>query len=192
MAASTMEECDRILDMINTMLVISRTEAGVQTLHWQSVDMAGLVQDAGQLFETTARDKALALSIRADDSCRINGDASMLQRMVANLLDNAIRYTARGGRVAVAVQPAPTGGIELTVQDSGVGIAPEDLPRIFDRFFRCDPSRSQSGTGLGLSLAQAVAQAHGGAITVASEPGRGSTFRVVLPSNDDKERGKTT
>jgi len=144
------------------------------------------VQDAGRLFETIARDKDLHLSVTAGEPSFINGDARMLQRMVANLLDNAIRYTPQGGRIDITVQPATGGGVAVVFQDTGIGIRAADLPRIFDRFFRCDPSRSESGTGLGLSLAQAVAMAHGGEITVQSEPGQGSTFQVLLPRNGDK------
>jgi signal transduction histidine kinase len=186
MAASTIEECDRLLEMINTMLVISRTEAGVLKIAWQSVDMAGLVQDAGRLFETTARDNDLHLTITAEGPITIHGDARMLQRMIANLLDNAIRYTLPGGHITVAVQDHSPEGVVVTFQDDGIGIPPEDIPRIFERFYRCDPSRSQSGTGLGLSLAQAVAQAHGGKITVCSAPNEGSTFQVILPCNKGK------
>jgi heavy metal sensor kinase len=186
MAASTIEECDRLLEMINTMLVISRTEAGVLKIAWQPVDMAGLVQDAGRLFETTARDNDLHLTITAEGPITIHGDARMLQRMIANLLDNAIRYTLPGGHITVAVQDHSPEGVVVTFQDDGIGIPPEDIPRIFERFYRCDPSRSQSGTGLGLSLAQAVAQAHGGKITVCSAPNEGSTFQVILPRNRAK------
>jgi len=186
MAASTIEECDRLLDMINTMLVISRAQAGVQALQWQRIDIVGLVRDAGRLFETTARDNDLTVSITATGSCPINGDERMLQRLVANLLDNAIRYTPRGGRIDIALQPMSSGDVEMVFQDTGIGIAAEDLPRIFERFYRCDPSRSASGTGLGLSLAQAIVQAHGGRITARSEVGQGSTFTLRLLRNADK------
>ena len=158
----------------------------MQALQWQRIDMAGLAQDAGRLFETSARDKDLHLSVTAGAPCFINGDARMLQRMVANLLDNAIRYTPQGGHIDITVRPAPGDDVLVIFQDTGIGIREADLPRIFDRFFRCDPSRSASGTGLGLSLAQAVAMAHGGEITVQSEPGQGSTFQVLLPRNGDK------
>ena len=188
MTASTIEECDRLLDMINTMLVISRTEAGVQELQWQPVDMTGLVRNAAHLFETMARDNALALTVNAEESQIVQGDARMLQRLIANLLDNAIRYTPSGGRVAIALQNHSSGDLEVSIQDSGIGIGEADIPRIFERFYRCDPSRSQSGTGLGLSLAQAVAQVHGGRIAVESVPGQGSVFRVRLPRNLDKGR----
>jgi heavy metal sensor kinase len=192
MAASTIEECDRLLDMINTMLVISRAEAGVQVLQWQRIDIVGILRDAGRLFETTARDKDLQVSITASGAHHIVGDERMLQRMVANLLDNAIRYTPRGGRIDVAVQPLPSGDMEMVFQDTGIGIRGEDLPRIFERFYRCDPSRSASGTGLGLSLAQAIVQAHGGKITARSAVGQGSTFSVRLPRNGDKMKAGPT
>jgi signal transduction histidine kinase len=168
------------------MLVISRAEAGVEQLDWQPIDLAGLVRDAGGLFETTARDKHLQLSVAAGEPQRIIGDARMLQRMVANLLDNAIRYTPSGGRIHIAVEEEPAGDVAIIFQDSGVGIRTDDLARIFERFYRCDPSRSQTGTGLGLSLAQAVAHAHGGEIAVSSTLQKGSTFRVTLPRNADK------
>ena len=183
MAASTIEECDRLLDMINTMLMISRTEAGVQELDRRAIDAVALVQDAVRLFETTAKDKGLGIAVTADAAPTLLGDARMLQRMVANLLDNAIRYTPAGGRIDVAVEAAPPDHVRLVFTDTGIGIQADDIPRIFERFYRCDPSRSQAGTGLGLSLARAVAQVHGGTITVDSKPGEGSTFSVWLPRN---------
>jgi signal transduction histidine kinase len=104
----------------------------------------------------------------------------MLQRMVANLLDNAIRYTPAGGAIEAQLR-CGGGTATLAVRDSGIGIAPLDLPHIFDRFFRCDPSRSDTGAGLGLSLVRAVCQAHGGRVAVESAPGQGSRFTVTLP-----------
>ena len=188
MAASTIEECDRLLDMINTMLMISRTEAGVQELDRQAIDAGDLVQDAVRLFETTARDKDLSIAVNAAAGQPLVGDPRMLQRMVANLLDNAIRYTPAGGRIAVAVEALPPGHVRLVFTDTGIGIREAEIPRIFGRFYRCDPSRSASGTGLGLSLARAVAQAHGGSITVQSAPGQGSTFSVLLPQTPEEVR----
>ncbi|MGE5238484.1 MAG: sensor histidine kinase [Chloroflexota bacterium] len=180
MAASTIEECDRLLDMINTMLVISKTEAGVHVLRREDVDAARLARDACDLFGPAAEDKGLALTCETPPECPMVGDSRLIQRMLANLLDNAIKYTPSGGAVHVTVS-AVTGGVTISVKDTGIGIAPNDLPRIFDRFYRCDRSRSQPGIGLGLSLARAVARAHHGDITVASSLERGSTFTVTLP-----------
>jgi signal transduction histidine kinase len=117
------------------------------------------------------------------ERCAISGDARMVQRLIANLIDNALKYTPAGGSVDIAVSPNAGGGTVITVQDTGIGISPEDLPRIFERFYRCDQSRSVAGTGLGLSLARAIARAHGGEITVTSRPGAGSVFRVTLPGS---------
>ena len=105
----------------------------------------------------------------------------MIQRMLTNLVDNAIKYTPGGGRVTVSVRGDSDGAVVLSVSDTGPGIPEEDHERIFERFYRGDQSRSEPGTGLGLSLARAIARAHGGDITVESRPMEGSTFRVSLP-----------
>lgn len=178
MAASTIEECDRLLDMITTMLAISRTEAGVDQPQLAALDLAGVARDACELFRPIAEDTGVALTIEAPQACRIQGDNRMIQRLLANLLDNALKYTPAGGRVTVAVAAAPGAACRLSVRDSGMGIQPADLPHVFERFYRCDQSRSLSGAGLGLSLARAIARAHGTDIEVASMPAAGSTFSV--------------
>ena len=180
MAAATIEECDRLLDMINTMLMISKAEAGVDILRPERMDLAQLARDAADLFAPMAEDKGVTLMCRTPDRCEIEGDLRLIQRMTANLLDNAVKYTPAGGWVLMAVEGLQSQTPELVVEDSGMGIAETDLNPIFDRFYRCDPSRSDSGAGLGLSLAKAVAEAHGGSIEVISEPGKGSTFLVTL------------
>ena len=106
----------------------------------------------------------------------------MIQRMLSNLLDNAIKYTPCGGSVNVSVSENDN-QVTLSVKDTGWGISPTDLPRIFERFYRCDQSRSQAGIGLGLSLARAIARAHGGDITATSTLNHGSTFTVTLPKS---------
>jgi len=186
MAASTVEECDRLLDMINTMLMISKTESGVDKLSLEEIDLAGLVLQACELFEPTAEDKRVALSCDVPDKSHLVGDNRMIQRMLSNLLDNAIKYTPSGGTVSVSVSENRERDIAITVKDTGFGISPNDLPRIFDRFYRCDQSRSTSGIGLGLSLARAIARAHGGDITVTSTPNQGSTFTATLPKSAKK------
>ncbi len=181
MAASNIEECDRLLDMINTMLMISQTEAGVGELENVQVDITQIVKHACDLFQPMAADKAVDLVCEELETARLKGDMSLLQRMVANLVDNAIKYTQAGGRVDVSVHVKDRHQIVLTVADSGVGISKMELPHIFERFYRCDPSRSTTGAGLGLSLAKAIVQAHQGRITVQSQTGQGSTFQVLLP-----------
>ena len=180
MAASTIEECDRLLDMINTMLMISKTEAGVDRLVHEEFDLAALVREACDLFAPTAEDKGLSMTCSVPVPLTLSGDKWMIQRMLANLVDNAINYTPSGGTVTVAASESG-GNIFLTVKDTGIGMASSDLPRIFDRFYRSDQSRSKPGIGLGLSLARAIARAHGGDIQVVSSPNQGSTFTVTLP-----------
>ncbi|MGZ3590535.1 MAG: sensor histidine kinase [Thermodesulfobacteriota bacterium] len=182
MAASTIEECDRLLDMINTMLMISKTESGVDKLSYDEIDLAALVQEGCELFKPAAEDKGLSLSFDIPKPIHFMGDIQMIQRMISNLLDNAIKYTPSGGSVTVSVNEKDT-QVVVSIKDTGCGISPEDLPHIFERFYRCDQSRSQSGIGLGLSLARAIARVHGGDITVDSLPNQGSTFTVTLPKS---------
>lgn len=181
MAAGAVEECDRLLGMINTLLLISRTEAGVAAAVHEPVDLAELVRDACDLFRPLAEDRGIALDCRGPDRCVIQGDARQIQRAVANLIDNAIRYTPEGGAVLAAVTAMTPNAVEIAVEDAGAGIAAKDLPHIFDRFYRADPSRSDTGAGLGLSLVRAVAQAHGGAVEAFSAPGDGAAFYLSFP-----------
>ena len=183
MAASAIEECDRLLSIINTMLMISKTESGVEKPAREKIDLAALVRAACELFGTTAEDRGLTLFCNVPEECVIAGDARMIQRMLSNLLDNAIKYTPAGGRVEVSLTQSARGAT-LAVRDTGAGISATDLPRIFERFYRGDRSRSEAGTGLGLSLARAIARAHGGDITVESRLNEGSVFTATLPASE--------
>jgi heavy metal sensor kinase len=182
MAASTIEECDRLLDMINTMLMISKTQSGVDRLSGTDVDLSGVARRACELFGSMAEDKNVALGCEVPDDIHLIGDLPMIQRMLSNLIDNAIKYTPPGGTVSVAVSENAA-QVAVAIRDTGIGISSRDLPRIFERFYRCDQSRSQAGVGLGLSLAGAIAQAHGGDITVNSAPDQGSSFTIILPKS---------
>jgi len=182
MAASTVEECDRLLDMINTMLFISKTEAGLERPSRADVDIGALIRSACELFEPTAEDKHITLNCQAPEKTFLLGDSRMLQRMLSNILDNAVKYTPPGGEVKVSVSEANR-DIVITIHDTGIGISGADLTRIFERFYRGDQSRSEPGTGLGLSLARAIARAHGGDVTVTSELNQGSTFTIILPKS---------
>ncbi|HAM49382.1 MAG TPA: hypothetical protein DCP92_01280 [Nitrospiraceae bacterium] len=147
------------------------------------VDVGDLVHNACELFGPIAEDKGVSLTCRVPDKIILSGDIRMIQRMLSNILDNAVKYTPPGGKVEVLVSKNEKQDVIVSVQDTGVGISEVDLPRIFQRFYRCDQSRSQAGTGLGLSLARAIARAHGGDITVVSRPSQGSTFTIVLPKS---------
>ena len=118
-------------------------------------------------------------TMQLPDSCVIYGETRKLQRMVANLLDNALKYTPPEGTVTVSVN-ADNGQVAISISDTGIGISEDDLPHIFKRFYRCDISRAQGGTGLGLSLVQAIVRSHGGSVNATSHPGKGSTFTVTL------------
>jgi heavy metal sensor kinase len=180
LAAGTIEDCDRLLDMINTMLMISKTESGVNTPSREEIDLSKLVREACELFGPSAEDNGVALTCTAPDGSPLRGDVQLIRRMLSNLVDNAIKYTPAPGTVRISVSERGE-RLFVAVKDTGVGISPDDLPRIFERFYRCDQSRSKPGIGLGLSLARAIARAHGGDITAASIPDQGSTFTITLP-----------
>ena len=180
LATNTTEECDRLLEMINTTLDIAEAESGAAKLKISDTDLVDVVVDACDLFHTVAEDRKVTINTDLPKQCRIQGDLQRLQRVVANVLDNALKYTAAGGRVMIKL--ADEGQqVRLSIEDTGVGISAEELPRIFQRFYRCDWSRSEYGNGLGLSLALAFVRAHGGDITVRSTPGEGSAFTILLP-----------
>jgi heavy metal sensor kinase len=182
LAGTAVEECDRLLAMIDAMLFISRTEAGVSRPERRPLDLSELVRNACELFRSLAEDKRIRLTCSATDRLVVPGDSPLVQRMVGNLLENAIKYTSEGGLVEVLLSKREgEDRAALSVCDTGPGIPASDLPHIFERFYRGDPSRSQPGAGLGLSFALAVARAHGGDITVRSLP-EGSTFTAYLPT----------
>jgi heavy metal sensor kinase len=190
MAASTIEECDRLLETINTMLLISRTEAGAVTLNLQTVELGDIIEDACALLQASAQAKGLVLQCRVIDRMAATGDLRLIQRMVANLIDNAIQYTEKGG-IELVLRRSGDDRAEISISDTGIGISDEDQQLIFDRFYRCDPSRSESGSGLGLSFARAVARAHGGDISVASRLEKGTIFTVRFPAGAGKDRRRS-
>lgn len=180
LAANTTEECDRLLEIVNATLDIAEAESGAARLNIADIDLAEIVRDACELFQTIAEDRKITLAADLPEHCRIRGDRQKLQRVVANLLDNALKYTPVGGQVTARILDEGA-QIRLSIEDTGVGISPEEKTRIFERFYRCDPSRSEQGNGLGLSLALAFARAQGGSISVQSAPGEGSTFTLAIP-----------
>jgi signal transduction histidine kinase len=188
MAADTIDACDRLLNMINTMLAISESDAGVGRLNYETVDLTGLIKGAGELFRPLSEDKGIDLSINVDPGFAISADKPKIQRVLANLIDNAIKYTPSGGRIEISAKPSNelSSYIEIQVVDTGIGISQKEETLIFDRFYRCDHSRTESGTGLGLSLARAFARAHGGDIKVESDIGRGSRFILIVPESQQE------
>ena len=181
MIANTIEECDNILVMIDTMLYISETEAGICRFDKKKIDLAKIINDACELFRPLSEDKNIQLITDiAEDQCNIEGSMQNIQRMVANLLDNAIKFTMPGGKITISVKKKKK-NILISFSDTGIGIHAAALPNIFQRFYRCDESRTRTGSGLGLSLCQAIAKSHGGSIFVESTYGKGTLFSVTLP-----------
>jgi signal transduction histidine kinase len=181
--ADCVEEADRVLVMLTTLMDISEAESGAIELHREMVPLADIVARAVELYRDTAEAKGIALESHVDDRVVVSIDRLRFEQVAANLLDNAIKYTPSGGRVDVSVARENTHAA-LRVRDTGIGIPPAELPRIWERLFRGDQSRTERGLGLGLSLVKAVVEAHGGTVTVESAAGHGSTFtvNVVVPS----------
>ena len=177
MAVSTMEECDSLIDMINTMLDITEAEAGVNGRHEEQFDLVAMIHEACELFRPVAEEKRIELNCSLPESYLFQGARKKMQRIVTNLLENALKYTPEGGTVNISgvVQGAE---IQIFFQDNGIGISEKDLPHIFERFYRCDRSRSQGGVGLGLSLAKAFAKSMKGMIDVSSAINQGTTFTL--------------
>ncbi len=181
MAGLVVEESDRLVAIINSLLEIAEADAGVAQLTMTDVDIGLMVQDACDLFRPVAEDKRIMFNMTVPaEPLILKGDKGRLQRVLANLIDNALKYTPPGGHVQLSVENRLS-DVAISVADSGIGIAEQDLPRIFDRFYRADRSRSTYGNGLGLSLAYTFVKAHKGHIDVTSYPDKGSTFRIVLP-----------
>ena len=181
--ADCLEESDRILAMLNTLMDISEAETGTMKLSRDPVALLPLLREVIDLYAEVAEDRQVPVSLQADsEDVTVPGDRDRLRQVFANLLDNAIKYTPAGGRVTLAVERRPPSEVAVVVTDPGIGIAADELPRIWDRLYRGDRSRSERGLGLGLSLVKAFVRAHGGRVEVASQPGAGSRFSVVLPS----------
>ena len=180
LAGDIIEQCDRLLGMINTVLDISEAEAGVAKLVIEELDIVPLVQDAVGLFLPMAEDKHITALVQAPSGLRFFSDRRKLQRILGNLLDNAIKFTPPGGAITITVN-GNAKEVSIGIKDTGVGISNEDTSRIFEKFFRADKSRSEAGSGLGLSLARAFAYSLGGSITVTSTPAEGSLSNTYYP-----------
>jgi signal transduction histidine kinase len=174
------EESDRLLTMLNTLMDISEAETGTLTLALEPVNISALLDDAVDLYREVAEEKALTVKTSAPQDLWVQADRHRLRQVVANLLDNAIKYTPPGGHIDCIAYHAETQAV-LIVEDTGMGIAVEEIPKIWERLYRGDRSRTHRGLGLGLSLVKAVVQAHGGTVEVSSTPGAGSRFTLVLP-----------
>ncbi len=175
------EESDQLLQMLNTLLDIAEAQTGTLVLHLEAVNVPGLLADVVDLYQPVAEEKGIVVSITASQPVSLVADRNRLRQVIANLLDNAIKYTPAGGRVEVHAD-ARQHEIVIRMTDTGIGMTPEELPKIWQRLYRGDRSRSQRGLGLGLSLVKAVVAAHKGRVDASSRPGEGSTFTLTLPN----------
>jgi heavy metal sensor kinase len=180
--ASQLEEFQKLNRLINRLLELARAEAGDIQLTNQEFELAELLRSLGEQMEPIATSKRVSLEVKCADSIQVTGDPQWLERVILNLLDNAIKFTPEGGKVSVSAT-AGEERVAVEVSDTGIGISQEALPNIFERFFRVDPSRSKQveGVGLGLTIVKWIVEAHHGTIAVKSEPGVGSCFTVLLP-----------
>jgi signal transduction histidine kinase len=179
--ASGLEQSDQILQALDTLIDISEAETGAMRLKLTSFSLADLLRQVEEVYRYLAEEKRIVLTVACPDDLQIIGDRSRLGRVLANLMDNAIKYTPESGKVAVTADLLDS-EISVTVKDTGIGIAQMELSRIWDRLYRIDPSRHERGLGLGLTLVKAIVQAHHGRITVHSQVGQGSTFTLHLPA----------
>ncbi len=178
--ADCLEEAERVSEMLNTLMDISEAETGVMRLSLEPLDAAEILTDAADLYADVAEDKGVTVEVESPRGLAVLADRNRLRQVMANLVDNAVKYTPRGGRVKLSARQSP-GSVILDVADTGPGIGAEDLPRIWDRLYRGDRSRSERGLGLGLSLVRAIVEAHRGRVEVESSPGQGARFTVTLP-----------
>ena len=175
-------EVDGLTDLVGDLLALTRMESGDEALDLRDTDAADLVREAAARLEPLAARAQIRLATATDASgARVRVDPARMAQVLANLVHNAIKFTPAGGTVTLGTTSTPS-EVTLFVRDTGAGIDPADLERIFERFFKSDPSRATGGTGLGLAIAKHAVQAHGGTIGAASGGrGQGATFSVTLP-----------
>jgi len=186
MVTSLRKSIDKLTNFSNQFLDVAKIEAGMMEYKLERTDLLAIVRTAIEDARLVASRKSIALDLTATDVPPIMADPDKISQVITNLLSNAIKYTEKGGSIIVNVSPCEN-GVRMAVQDSGVGIAPEDAPRIFTKFYQAKNARKATtkGTGLGLALVKALAEGHGGRVSVTSTVGVGSTFVVELPAAPD-------
>jgi len=178
-----LEESELILKMLNTLMDITEAETGAMKLDKSEVNLESLLTECVDIYRFVSEEKEISLEITVDPDTTVYADASRIRQAVLNLVDNAIKYTHSGGRVDIAVREVEE-KVLISVADTGVGITEDEQHHIFNRLYRSPQSSSTRGLGLGLSFVQAIVQAHGGEVEVESDPGKGSSFTIILPQKN--------
>jgi signal transduction histidine kinase len=180
--ASQLEEFEKLSRMINQLLTLARAESGEVSISHEEVDISNMARSLAEQLEPVAASKDVTLSCTCEPNVVLTGDSSWIERIILNLTDNAIKFTRPGGHVWITVKKNTSDAV-FEIVDDGIGIAAEGIPRIFERFYRADPSRANraEGVGLGLSLVKWAVDQHKGSIEVESTPGSGSRFTVKIP-----------
>ncbi len=181
----TLQEIKRMTELVDALLTLARADEGIAPLHREPVDLRAIVEEVRETGELLAEESGVRVDVATPpEPMVVSVDATRIRQLILNLLTNAVKYTPPGGTVRMQLGAAD-GRVILSVADTGIGIAPGDLPHIFDRFWRADSARTRTGerpgAGLGLAISKWIAEAHGGRIDVVSRPGRGTTFTVTLP-----------
>lgn len=180
---STQHEAQQMQGLVGDLLLLAQVDEGAAPPPMERLDLTDLVEGELLQFESVAFERAVDLQSQLDESVMVRGNAMRLRKLVGTLLDNACKYADDGGSVNVSLRQSVR-RIELAVHNTGFAIAPEDLPHVFDRFYRADKARTrdESGYGLGLAIAHAIAEEHGGNLAAASDDERGTTFTLTLPT----------
>jgi heavy metal sensor kinase len=181
---SMLEEVNRLTGLVDSLLAISRADAGTVRLNRTTFSVGDVVREATSLMEVLVEEKGQQLIVCGDHVMPLSGDRVFLRQAIVNILHNAVKYSPAGGTIHVRIRTETGSDVFVEVTDSGPGVPPEHIPRLFDRFYRVEESRSRNGggAGLGLSIAKWAVEAHGGRISLQSPPGQGATFQIQLPA----------
>jgi two-component system heavy metal sensor histidine kinase CusS len=175
---STIGECERLSGIVDNLLFVARADAATEPVEPVRFDARAAIEKIAAFYETIAEDRHI--TINCSGRGQISADPALFERAVGNLVDNALRFTPENGSIQIALTEHP-GDFEIAVSDNGSGVAAEHLPRVFDRFYRAEPSRGSDGAGLGLALVKSILDLHGGSARIHSQIGHGTTVSLTFP-----------